>query len=242
VAAGSAAQSESERSRQRANDLRRQADRLDQRADAFEKGRVGELAISAALARLVPAGYALIDDVRWPGTQKANVDHVVYGPAGMFVVDAKNWTGTVEVRAGVLRQNGYRRTRETDKAASMAASVQAFLGPSVGAVNPVLCLVGQPLTPAQMCGATLVVGADGLAPWIFRQREIWPAYHVAALTAWLPAVLQPASPGSPSVVIATSPTSAEPLSPSYEPGAGAGQGGRHRGSGDMGLYGWLRGR
>jgi hypothetical protein len=252
MTAGSAAQSESQRSRERAEDLRRQAERFDKRADAFEQGRAGELAVSAALARLIPAGYALVDDVRWPGTQKANIDHLVYGPAGMFVVDAKNWTGNVAVKAGVLRQNGYGRTRETDKVAEMTAQLQSALGASVGDLTAILCLVGQPTFPPQRCGRTLVVGTDALAAWIFNRREIWPAQHVAALTAWLPHVLQPAVEGTGRVQIASGGLGASPVATtgstkeaaSRSPGSSANvvPQGRHRAPEGAGLYGWLRGR
>jgi hypothetical protein len=252
MAAGSAAQSESERSRERAEDLRRRAARLDRRAEAFEQGRVGELVVSAALSRLIPAGYALIDDVRWPGTQKANIDHLVYGPSGMFVVDAKNWSGNVTVKAGVLRQNGNGRTRETDKVAEMTAQLQTALGASVGALTPILCLVGQPNVTADICGRTVVVGTDGLAAWIFNRREIWPAQHVSALTAWLPHVLQPASAGTGRIEIAAgfaeaptvATTDAEAAAPSGATRSSANvlPQGRHRAPEGTGLYGRLRGR
>ena len=52
----------------------------------------------------------MFHDVRWPGRRRANLDHVVVGPSGVFVVDTKNWSGRIEVRVGVLRQDG--RSRE----------------------------------------------------------------------------------------------------------------------------------
>ena len=115
MSAGAAAESEAERSMVRAEELRRRADRLEQRAEQFAAGAVGEHLVAQTLRRLELVGYRVIDDLRWPGTTKANIDHVIYGPTGMFVVDAKNWTGTIAVKAGVLRQNGYSRVRETDR-------------------------------------------------------------------------------------------------------------------------------
>jgi hypothetical protein len=75
----------------------------------------------------------------------------------------------------------------------MTNALQNHRGDSVGPVTPVLCLAGQNDVDAARCGRTLVGGLDRLAPWIFRQREIWPASHVAALPAWLPHVVEPAS-------------------------------------------------
>ncbi len=42
-------------------------------------------------------GFAVLHDRRIPGT-RANIDHIVVSPAGVFVIDAKNWSGRVEQR------------------------------------------------------------------------------------------------------------------------------------------------
>jgi hypothetical protein len=116
----------------------------------------------------------------------------------------------VAVKSGVLRQNGYGRTRETDKVAQMTAALQAHLGPSVGTLTPVLCLAGQNTIDAEWCGTTLVLGLDRLSPWIFRQREIWPADHLDALAAWLPHVLEPATAPQAATSRQTTPVTAQP--------------------------------
>jgi hypothetical protein len=248
MAAGAAAASESERARRRAQEYRERAERLERRAETFEQGRAGELRVAQTLDLLRPAGYARFDDVHWPGTAKANVDHVVFGPGGLFVVDTKNWTGDVVVRAGVLRQNGYRRSRETDKLLRMTTDLQQHLGPSVGRCQPVLCLVGQPATaPAEAEGVT-VVGIGELGRWLFTRPEIWPASHVDALAAWLPHVLTSATDGqSAQVVGPTRPQSAPSAVPrpagTGAPSRGAADllpKGRHRAQDTDGLYGWLR--
>ena len=84
MSAGAAAQAELERSRARAEEHRRRAEAAEVRARKFEMGLEGELRVSGALKRLEPPGYVVIDDIRWPGTLKGNIDHVVFGPTGMF--------------------------------------------------------------------------------------------------------------------------------------------------------------
>jgi hypothetical protein len=77
-----------------------------------------------------------------PCEQWSVVGHVVVGPSGVFVIDAKGWSGTVEVRDGVLRHEG--RARATTVAdATDAASQIAHLVPGLpaGVVRPVLCFV-----------------------------------------------------------------------------------------------------
>ena len=200
MSTGGAAFAESQRSRDKADALRRKAERLERRAVTFEQGRQGELLVSDALRPLIAYGFAYIDDVRWPGTTKSNIDHVLYGPPGMFAIDAKLWTGSITVTDGVLRQNRYRRHVTTDNAEAMAVSLQDQLGPSVGAVRPVVCMAGQPALEAAACGATVVVGLGALVPWLLDQPTIWPASHVEALSDWLPWVLEPAEPGGASTV------------------------------------------
>jgi len=79
---------------------------------------------------------------RWPGRRFANVDHVVVGPAGVFVIDSKNWSGSITVRAGVLRQNGRLRESTVSGAAEAARAVaRQFSTLSPSHVHPVLCFV-----------------------------------------------------------------------------------------------------
>ena len=93
-----------------------------------------------ALAALPELDWRVFHDVHWPGRRYANVDHVVVGPGGVFVIDSKAWSGDVTVADGVLRQNGYRRERHV-LAATDAAMAVAELMPGLDprTVKPVLC-------------------------------------------------------------------------------------------------------
>jgi hypothetical protein len=72
----------------------------------------------------------------------ANIDHVAIGPGGVFVIDSKNWRGRVEVRDGILRQNGYKREKAVAAAADSALAVAEVLGGfDARLVRPVICLV-----------------------------------------------------------------------------------------------------
>lgn len=56
-----------------------------------------------ALAPLAAAGYHLLADRRWPGSRRAQVDMVVVGPGGVFVVDTKAWADVTIARDRILR-------------------------------------------------------------------------------------------------------------------------------------------
>ncbi len=62
---------------------------------AWAVGARGEEKLAKALAE-VP-GLQVLHDRRVPGT-RANIDHIVVAPPGVFVVDAKHLEGTVRVR------------------------------------------------------------------------------------------------------------------------------------------------
>lgn len=192
--AGSSAGDEAARSLQKAEDLRRRAAWHEQRAASFARGRQGELVVAQALDGLAADGYLRIDDCRWPGRQQANIDHVLIGPAGLFVIDAKNWSGRVDVRDGVLRQNGYRRLPAMEGAVAAAAAVAGVLPQRVSRIQPVLCLCGSAQLPPQtLTGGCAVATAGEIAGWIRRQPTIWTPKAVSAVFAELSGRLQTAS-------------------------------------------------
>jgi hypothetical protein len=122
---------------------RDKAARLNLVAAAYEKGAEGERRTANALAMLPASGWFVLHDVRWPGKRFANIDHVVVGPGGVFVIDSKAWRGKVEVRDGVLRQNGYKREEAVASAADAAVAVaEQVPGLDPRVAKPVLCFVG----------------------------------------------------------------------------------------------------
>src|SRR3954452_1114585 len=111
-----------ESARAQAHTKRVKAEQLLRSAEAFERGAEGEEATADILGALSAEGWRVFHDVRWPGRAQANIDHVLVGPGGVFVIDTKAWTGEVEVRSGTLRQDGRRRSRHViaSSAAAMA--------------------------------------------------------------------------------------------------------------------------
>lgn len=117
---------------------REEAERLQRSAALWEQGAEGEVAVARALEEL-PDEWVVLHDLAWPGRQRANLDHVVIGPGGVFVVDAKNWTGRIEVRDQVLLQNGRRRESAVSSATAAAIAVQGIVAPVP--CTGVLCFV-----------------------------------------------------------------------------------------------------
>lgn len=62
---------------------------------AWNRGSEGERELAEALADL--DDVRVLNDRRVPGT-RGNIDHIVIAPAGVFVVDAKWYEGTIRIR------------------------------------------------------------------------------------------------------------------------------------------------
>ena len=78
-------------------------DALEQEQINFRKGAVGEELVGGALERF-PEEFRVINDLTTP---YGNVDHVVVGPTGVFLLDTKNWRGVVSAdNQGELLCNG----------------------------------------------------------------------------------------------------------------------------------------
>jgi hypothetical protein len=65
----------------------------------YQRGAWGEQRTTAVLAPLLDEGWTVIHDL--PRT-KSNLDHVLIGPGGVFVLDTKSFRGTTEARRDTL--------------------------------------------------------------------------------------------------------------------------------------------
>ena len=65
-------------------------------ASAWQRGAAGERRTARLLAPLERHGWAVLHDLAIPGSQ-ANLDHVVIGPGGVFVIDSKHYRGRLQL-------------------------------------------------------------------------------------------------------------------------------------------------
>ena len=91
---------------------------------AWAIGAKGERVTEAALDRL-PVGFIQLHDRRIPGS-RANIDHIVIGPTGVFVVESKRMRGKLRVRGDTVIIRG-RRTAMVAEVGREADAVQAAL-------------------------------------------------------------------------------------------------------------------
>jgi hypothetical protein len=170
---GESAGQQAERKRRNLQNMQEERRLLDERiqrqerdAEMWARGHAGEQTVGAQLDLLRTHGFEVFHDVHWPGRKRANIDHIAVGPPGILVVDAKNWSGRVSVRDGVLRQNGYGRDKEVAGAKQAGDDVGALLQlPWALHVIPVIALAGAGAGGVHHCQGVAVVDHDQLVAW-----------------------------------------------------------------------------
>jgi hypothetical protein len=121
------------------------AEQAERDAHRWQQGRAGEERVAQVLDGLAPHGVRAVHDRSAPDSD-ANLDHVVVAPTGIFVIDAKNWAGTLAVRDGHLWQSGRRRDEIIDSAIAQHAAISRLVE-SLGPPHPlpvraVVCFAG----------------------------------------------------------------------------------------------------
>jgi hypothetical protein len=114
--------------------------RPSEQARTWQRGAAGERRTARLLGRLVRDGFVVFHDLAVPGNTSANVDHLVIGPSGVFVIDSKQWTGSVQQGAdGLVWHNHYRLDRTLETVRWEAETLGRLLGTRAAAL---LCVHG----------------------------------------------------------------------------------------------------
>ncbi|GAA1778412.1 hypothetical protein GCM10009712_27480 [Pseudarthrobacter sulfonivorans] len=184
MGAGDGAAEQSRLAAERVRRLKRQLDQAERATKSWDDGAVGERMVAEHLSLLVTYGWFLLHDVHWPGRPRANLDHVLVGPGGVVVVDAKNWTGEVRVSAGVLWQGRFARTQSVEGALAQCAAVASVLAPPHRRlVRPLICLAGQPDLFAITNADVAVAGAERVVEAVLALPAVLDTATVVGLFA-----------------------------------------------------------
>ncbi len=153
---------------------------------AWKVGAQGEQRVAEVLTGRV--GIEVLHDRLVPGSRAANIDHVVVGPAGVFVIDAKKYKGAIGARdvGGLFRVdlrlyvNGRDRTALVDGVLHQIDVVRGVLGDQWAhvPVNGVLCFIG--------CEWGVIMRAKHVKA----VTALWPAALPAHVTASGPLAAQ----------------------------------------------------
>jgi hypothetical protein len=143
--AGDSAGAESRRQLALADAHQRAARDAREAASRYRLAEETERRTVTLLAPLSAVGYHLLADRRWPGSTHAQVDLVVVGPGGLFIVDTKAWA-----EVSIADQRVYRGeadvTDELDNLAHLREVTEETLvdvGLAPGEVRAVVVLAGR---------------------------------------------------------------------------------------------------
>jgi AAA domain/UvrD-like helicase C-terminal domain/Nuclease-related domain len=166
--AGYSAGIESRRLQAQADEHERLAADARQAAERWMIASSTELQVAGSLAPLTAAGYTFLHDRGWPGARsRAQIDHVVIGPGGLFIVDTKAWA-EVTIAAGRIFRGQADVTDDLSGLADVAyrtEDVMAELGLPPGEVHVVVVLANRKLPPTPI-GSVVVVGERQAATYI----------------------------------------------------------------------------
>ena len=73
---------------------------------AWRRGAAGERRTARLLGPLERHGWVVLHDLALPGS-RANLDHLVIGPGGVFVIDSKQYRGRLQLDSGRLWHGRY---------------------------------------------------------------------------------------------------------------------------------------
>jgi hypothetical protein len=143
---------------------------------AWRRGAAGERRTARLLGELEQHGWAILHDLAVPGS-RANIDHLVIGPGGVFVIDSKQYRGRLQLDPSGRLWHGRYPLAPTLGAVSFEAdqAAQVLTDPDV-VVRPIMAIHG-----AQVPWGKLVI--DGV--------PVVPARRLPSMLRALPAVLGP---------------------------------------------------
>src|SRR5215208_5094011 len=105
-------------------------------------GRRGERRTARLLAPLERHGWEALHDLAVPGS-RANLDHLVIGPGGVFVIDSKQYRGRLQLDPSGRLWHGRYPLAPTLRAVSWEADQAAQVLPDPGVVMlPVVAVHG----------------------------------------------------------------------------------------------------
>jgi hypothetical protein len=145
-------------------------------AIAWRRGAAGERRTARLLGPLERQGWAVLHDLAVPGS-RANIDHLVIGPGGVFAIDSKQYRGRLQLDAVGKLWHGRYPLAPALRAASWEADQAAQHLPDPGmAVVPIVAVHG-----AQVPWGKVVI--DGV--------PVVSARRLPSMLCQLPVVLGP---------------------------------------------------
>jgi hypothetical protein len=164
--------------------------RPSEQARTWQRGAHGERRTARLLDRLTGDGYVVFHDLAVPDSE-ANVDHLVIGPSGVFVIDSKQWTGRVHQGGdGLAWHNHYPLDRTLETVCWAARAISRVLGTRAAAL---LCVHGAHVHGGGLHAQGVAVVPAHLLRGALGDDRVLSDAEVALLAATARARLRPAA-------------------------------------------------
>ena len=151
-------------------------------ARAWRRGAAGERRTARLLVPLERHGWAVLHDLAVPGSQ-ANLDHLIIGPGGVFVIDSKHYRGRLRLDPSGRLWHGRYPLAPTLRAVSWEADRAAQVLPDPGmAVVPIVAVHGAQVPWGKVVTQGVPVVSARRLPSMLRQL---PAVLGPERVAWL---------------------------------------------------------
>jgi Nuclease-related domain len=153
-------------------------------AAAWRRGAAGERRTARLLAVLERHGWAVLHDLAIPRSQ-ANIDHLVIGPGGVFVIDSKQYRGRLQLDPSGRLWHGRYPLAPALRAVSFEADQAALVltDPDV-VVVPILAVHGTQVPGARWSQTVCRWWRPGVCRACFVPfRRCWGPEWVASLAA-----------------------------------------------------------
>jgi hypothetical protein len=145
-------------------------------AVAWRRGAAGERRTARLLDPLEREGWAVLHDLAVPGS-RANIDHLVIGPGGVFVIDSKQYRGRLQLDSSGCLWHGRYPLASTLRAVSFEADQAALI-----------------LTDPDMVVVPIMAVHGAQVPWgrvVVNGVPVVAARRLPSMLRQLPAVLGP---------------------------------------------------
>jgi len=136
---------------------------------AWRQGAAGERRTARLLGPLERHGWAVLHDLAVPGS-RANIDHLVIGPGGVFVIDSKQYRGRLQLDSSGRLWHGRHPLAPSLRTVSFEADQAAQVLPDPGvAVVPIVAVHGAEVPWGKVVTDGVPVVAARRLPGMLRQ-------------------------------------------------------------------------
>ena len=156
------------------------------RSEGWLRGYHGEIIVSHLLSNL-PGTFVVKHDIKITG-RKGNIDHLVIGVTGVWIIETKNWSRTFSLRKGRLHAGKDDHQKIVDRAVRNASELRGYLhgrGVDVPWVKVFIVSIHGPVEASKIKFAHAeVIAAGDLVPRIrTSEGRSLPQRTIAAVAA-----------------------------------------------------------